>query len=372
MRDGFKIVDTDSHMMEPEWLWDRYMEDAYKSQAPKIGRAPESGRRAFLVEGDSFVREKGKYPMAAPAFLSAVKKAMERFEKASKSGFSAQSRLEDMDAQGVDVQILYPTIAGQMLGREFNDTKLLAACVRAYNNWACDYASAAPDRLRWAAALPMQDPEEAIKEAHRAAEKGCVSYYMRPNPVGGRSLWDDALLPVWSEIEQLGKPISTHESASSSVPGFGDRMDTHVSGHILSHPFEAMAAMAGLIWYGVFEKFPKLKVVHVEADAGWVPYWLQRMEQHWNFSGNAEHEYLTKRPTEYFRSNVCVAFRGDEPTMKAAVELVGDNNFSWDTDYPHPDGTYPWGIEAMIKQPIPRESKRKIFWDNAAKWFNLN
>ena len=78
MRDGFKIVDTDSHMMEPEWLWERYMEDAYKSQAPKIGKAPESGRRAFLVEGDSFVREKGKYPMAAPAFFDAVKLITER------------------------------------------------------------------------------------------------------------------------------------------------------------------------------------------------------------------------------------------------------------------------------------------------------
>ena len=95
-------------------------------------------------------------------------------------------------------------------------------------------------------------------------------------------------------------------------------MDTHVSGHILSHPFEAMAAMAGLIWYGIFEKFPKLRVVHVEADGGWVPYWLQRMEQHWDFSGNSEHEYLTQRPTEYFKSNIFVAFRGDEPTMKAA------------------------------------------------------
>jgi predicted TIM-barrel fold metal-dependent hydrolase len=372
MRDGLKIVDTDAHMMEPEWMWERYTEDVYKSQAPKIGIIPESQRRGFMVEGESFVREKGKYPMAAPAFFAAVKKAMERFERAAKSGFSAQTRLEDMDAQGVDVQVLYPTIAGQMLGREFRDTKLLAACVRAYNNWACDYASAAPDRLRWAAALPMQDPEEAIKEAHRAAEMGCVSYYMRPNPVGGRSLWDEELFPVWSEIEQIGKPISTHESASSSVPGFGDRMDTHVSGHILSHPFEAMAAMAGLIWYGVFERFPNLKVVHVEADGGWVPYWLQRMEQHWNFSGNAEHEYLTKRPTEYFKRNVCVAFRGDEPTMKAAVELVGDGNFSWDTDYPHPDGTYPWGVDAMLKQPISQEAKRKILWDNPARWFNLN
>jgi uncharacterized protein len=372
MREGFKIVDTDAHMMEPEWMWERYTEDAYKSRAPKMGIIAESQRRGFMVENESFVREKGKYPMAAPAFFAAVKKAMERFERAAKTGFSAHSRLEDMDAQGVDVQVLYPTVAGQMLGREFRDTKLLAACVRAYNNWACDYSSAAPDRLRWAAALPMQEPEEAIKEAHRTAEMGCVSYYMRPNPVGGRSLWHEDLFPVWSEIENIGKPISTHESASSSVPGFGDRMDTHVSGHILSHPFEAMAAMAGLIWYGVFERFPNLKVVHVEADAGWVPYWLQRMEQHWNFSGNAEHEYLTKRPTEYFKHNICVAFRGDEPTMKAAVELVGDGNFSWDTDYPHPDGTYPWGVEAMLKQPIPQEAKRKILWDNAARWFNLN
>ena len=71
----------------------------------------------------------------------------------------------------MDVQILYPTYTGQMLGREFRDTKLLAACCRAYNNWAADYTSAAPERLRWAAALPMQEPEEAIKEAERAAAK---------------------------------------------------------------------------------------------------------------------------------------------------------------------------------------------------------
>jgi uncharacterized protein len=372
MRNGYRIVDTDSHLMEPEWLWERYTEDEFKDRAPKIGRAPESNRRAFLVEGESFVREKGKYPMAAPAFLSAVAKAMKRFDTAKQEGFSAQSRLRDMDEQGVDVQIMYPTVAGQMLGREFRDIKLLAACTRAYNNWACDYASANPQRLCWAAALPMQSVEEAMKEARRAADKGCVSYYMRPNPVGGHNLWDDELLPLWDEIEQIGRPISTHESASSAVAGFGDRMDTHVSGHILSHPFEAMAAMAGLIWYGVFEKFPKLKVIHVEADGGWVPYWLQRMEQHWDFSGNAEHEYLKLRPTEYFKRNVCVAFRGDEPTMKAAVDLVGPDNFTWDTDYPHPDGTYPWGIEAMMKQPISDEARRKMFWDNAVRVFNLS
>lgn len=371
MRNGFKIVDTDTHLMEPDYVFEKYIDEAYKSQAPKMGVAPESGRRTFLVEGEPFTREKGKYPMAAPAFLQSVRTAMKRFERAAKTGFNAQSRVQDMDEQGVDVQIIYPTAAGQMMGREFRDAKLLAACCRAYNDWSADFCSHDPKRLRWAAILPMQDPDLSIEEAHRSATKGAVSFYVRPNPVRGRTIFHQDYLPLWGEVEKLGLPISTHDSASASVESFGDRMDTHVSGHILSHPFEAMAAMAGLIWYGVIEKYPKLRVVHVEADAGWVPYWLQRMEQHWNYSGNAEHEYLKRRPTEYFKSNFFVAFRGDEPTMKAAVELVGDDNFLWDTDYPHPDGTFPWGIGAMIDQKIPDASKRKILWDNPARAFNL-
>jgi uncharacterized protein len=372
MKHGFKLVDVDAHQMEPEDLFERYIDDEYKSQAPRMGAAPGSGRRTFLVEGEPFTREKGKYPMAVPAFLEAVRKAMRRFERASKSGFSAESRLLDMDEQGVDVQILYPTAAGQMLGREFRDPKLLAACCRAYNDWSAQYCSKAPERIKWAAILPMQDVEEAVKEAGRAARNGAISFYVRPNPVRGRAIFHPEYLPLWAEVEKLGRPISTHDSASASVESFGDRMDTHVTGHILSHPFEAMAAMAGLIWYGVIEKHPKLKVVHVEADAGWVPYWLQRMEQHWRFSGNSEHEYLTRRPTEYFKSNFYVAFRGDEPTMKAALDLVGDDNFLWDTDYPHPDGTFPWGVGAMLEQPIPDASKRKILWDNPARAFGLN
>ena len=83
MREGFKIVDTDAHMMEPEWLWERHMEDAYKAQAPKMGLAPGSGRRTFLVEGESFTREKGKYPMAAPAFLQAASSLVSRNSRPS-------------------------------------------------------------------------------------------------------------------------------------------------------------------------------------------------------------------------------------------------------------------------------------------------
>jgi len=368
MRDGRKILDADTHQMEPASMWEEYIAPQYRTQAPRLDKV--GGRHALAVEGESLTNE-GKYPFSTPDFLAALMKGMQRFERARSGQFNAESRLQDMDEHGVDAQVLYPTVGGQLLGREFHDAALLAACCRAYNDWSAEYCRRAPDRLRWAAMLPMQDVDMARAEARRTAAAGAVSFYLRPNPVKGRNLYHVDYDPLWGEIEALDKPICIHDSGSPHLPSYGDRMDTHTTGHIIAHPFEAMVAMMSLIWYGVLERFPRLTVVHVEADAGWLPYWLQRMEQHWEFSGNAEHPELKMPPTDYFKRNVFVACRGDERTLPSAVELVGDDNIVFNTDYPHPDGTFPWGFERLQEQPIPEASKRKILWDNAARAFRL-
>src|SRR6202161_156388 len=101
MKDGFKIVDVDAHLMEPEWVFEKFLHKKSRSRAPKMRVAAASVGRTFLVEAEPFTREKGKYPMAAPGFLKAVKKAMKRFERAAKLGFSPESRILDMDEQGV-------------------------------------------------------------------------------------------------------------------------------------------------------------------------------------------------------------------------------------------------------------------------------
>lgn len=368
MRDGIKLVDVDTHQMEAGDMWEKYIDPRFKSRAPRLETV--GSNQTMMVEGETITGE-GKYPFSTPDFLAAMKRGLERFTRARKSGFNAESRLQDMDEQGTDVQILYPTVGGQLLGKEFKDTELLVACCRAYNDWSAEYCGAAPDRLRWAAMLPLQDVDAAIAEARRTAAAGAVSFYVRPNPVLGRNLYHADYAPLWAEIEKLDKPICLHDSGSPHIPSFGERMDTHTTGHIIAHPFEAMAAMMSLIWYGVLERFPLLTVVHVEADAGWVPYWLQRMEQHWEFSGNAEHPDLKARPTEYFKRNIFVACRGDEMTLPSVVQLVGDDNLLFNTDYPHPDGTWPWGMERLTQQPISGESKRKIMWENAARAFRL-
>lgn len=368
MRNGFRVIDTDCHQMEPPTLWLDHIDPVFRDRAPR--RQEIGGRPTMAVEGESLVSE-GNYPFSTPDFLAALAKGMERFKRLREARYAPEARLEDMDESGCDVQILYPTVGGQLLGREFRDPELLAACCRAYNDWSASTCETDPERLRWAAMLPLQAPDLAVEEARRAAGQGCVSYYVRPNPIAGRNLHDSAHEPLFAEIERLGKPLCLHDSGSPHLPSFGDRMETHTSGHMVAHPFEAMVAMMGLIWFGVLERHPALKVVHVEADAGWLPYWLQRMEQHYQFSGNAEHPELLEAPTVYFRRNFFVAARGDEPTLPSVIELVGDENLLFNTDYPHPDGTYPFGMDALEAQPISEDSKRRIFGSNAERAFGL-
>ncbi len=370
MRNGFKVLDTDAHQMEPPSMWAKYMDPNFADRAPAIGDMG-NGDKGMMCEGEPLAKQDGSYPMHSEEFLAASRRAMARFERARSQGFNAASRLEDMDEEGVDAQVIYPTVGGQLLGKPFHDTELLAASCRAYNDWSLEYCSASPERLRMAAMLPIQAPDLAIEEVQRTDALGAACFYVRPNPVAGRNLYHSDYDPLWRAIAATHKPICIHDSGSPYWPSYGERMDTHTAGHIIAHPFEAMVAMMSLIWFGVIERHPGLKIVHVEADAGWLPYWLQRMEQHYDFSGQAEHPELKQRPTAYFKSNFLVAARGDEMTLPAAVALVGEDYLTFNTDYPHPDGTWPAGMSDLEKQPISEDARRKIFWDNAAPLFGL-
>jgi predicted TIM-barrel fold metal-dependent hydrolase len=364
MREGFRIVDTDAHQIEPPEIWREYIEPAFRDRALRT----ENGR--LVVEGETLTSEK-KYPLTSPEFMKATERQMERFKGSFEAGFDAATRIGDMDEQGVDIQILYPTFGAHVLGREFRDPELLAASCAAYNDWSAEYCDAAPERLRWAAMLPLQAPQLAIEEARRAHARGCVGFYVRPGPVADRNLYHRDYEPLWAELEVLDRAVCLHDSGSPRIPSYGDRMDTHTSGHIISHPFEAMVAMMSLIWFGVVERYPRLRFVHVEADAGWLPFWIQRMQQHWDYSGNAEHPDLRRPPMEYFAESFFVATRGDEMTLPSVVELLGDENLLFNTDYPHPDGTWPKGIQCLLDQPISVESRRRIFADNAVRVFGL-
>ena len=351
--------------MEPVSMWAEFLAPEYRDQGPRIVEV--DGFPLVTIEGEPLVRRR-RFPFPAPHVPQRATGLLTRVRVAH---FGTTARLADMDAHGVDVQILFPTVGGQLLGREFRDAGLLAACCRAYNAWCREQSRAAPERLRWVATLPLQDVALAMEEARRAAADGAVGFYMRPSPVLGRNFYHPDYEPLWAAIESLGLPVCIHDGSSPLLPSYGDRMTTHTSGHILCHPFEAMSAMMSLIWYGVVERFPALRFIHLEADAGWLPYWLQRMEQHYDLHARAEHPSMVMSPTAYFRRNFYVACRGDEKTLPSVVDLVGDERLLFHTDYPHSDATWPAGLEAIESQPIPEESLRRIYWDNGAQAFGI-
>ncbi len=122
MRNQMKLADADAHQMEPDDLWEKYIDPRFKAAAPRIGKSP-GGKNSWMVEGETFTLESGHYLMSSPALQDKERESMQRnFKRLIESAYSAQVRLLDMDDHGVDVQILYPTRGGQMIGRDFHDS----------------------------------------------------------------------------------------------------------------------------------------------------------------------------------------------------------------------------------------------------------
>ena len=198
MRNGRRVIDTDCHQMEPPTLWVERIEPRFRDQAPRVGEW--EGQRTMMVEDEPLTDERVGYRFHSPEFMAALARGMQRFQRLREARFAASARLADMDEEGVDVQILYPTSGGQLLGREFRDPDLLAASCRAYNDWSAEYCGAAPDRLKWAAMLPLQAVDLAVEEARRTVARGAVGFFIRPNPLAGRNLYHHDYHPLWAEI----------------------------------------------------------------------------------------------------------------------------------------------------------------------------
>ena len=177
--------------------------------------------------------------------------------------------------------------------------------------------------------------------------------FVRPNPCLGRSLSDRAYDVVWEAAEELDVPIGIHEGSSVDVPTLGsDRPFNPLLLHAVSHSFEAMLACAQLIAFGTLERHPGLRLLFLESSGGWVPFWLERLdEQAESFGGFCPDMAL--RPSEYFARQCAISFEVDEQTLPALVPFVGERRIVWGSDYPHHDATFPGAVEAIRTTVAP-------------------
>ncbi len=368
MKSGFKVMDSDMHLREPADLWDRYMEPEFRDQAPKILSSTARSSAMVLLDGRIL---QGYQPTYRGGIFDATRIDDEIAEARARK-FDSTSQLKAMELEGLDVAALYPSIGLGIMMREQINPKLAAAVARAYNNWLYDFCQADPKRLKGVAMLPLHDPAEAVKEAQRAIGKlGFVGVFARPEPLHDLPWHSRYFDTLWSALEELGAPLGFHSAAAAGeLPQIGDRFgDNLLLRHVVSHPMENMLAMADIIGGGVCDRHPKLKVAFLECYCGWVSFLLHRLD---NAMEKGRFPTAGKlKPSEYFRRQ-CWISTEHEKELPMIIDLIGDDNIVFSTDYPHGDSDFPRAVEEFLEMDgVSKESQRKILWDNCARLYNL-
>jgi predicted TIM-barrel fold metal-dependent hydrolase len=367
------VVDADSHILEPVDLWENYMENReLLPLAPKFYN-DENGDQQVSLEGYIPPRKSG---MGMGGRNVDKKWGQEiknqRWEEQQPGGFAPEPRIQDMDREGVDIAMLYPTVGLRYTG--VKSTELAAALCRAYNNWQADYIKQFPQRLIGIGAVPFQEPELAVKEMHYVVEKlGFKGVFTRPNPLRGRNLDHPDYDIIWQTAQELNCPIGIHEGGfMPTIPAVGaDRFDNFVYRHMASHPMEQQLSCMCLIFGGVLERFPGVKVVFLESGGGWLPYWLERMDEHhgrmgWMISN------CKLSPSEYFRRQCLIQVPSEEKSLAMVTELIGEDHICWGTDYPHFDCNWSGAVNWMRQSDLPATAIPKILGENAIRFFNLD
>ena len=369
VKEGFKVFDSDMHVLEPVDLWQRYIADEFKHRAPKgLQETPMDLR--LEVEGALDNANAG-----LPVALRRQAEMQERYAEDIERGFDTVAQQRAMDKEGIDVTVLYPTRGLFANSRVYMEPDFSAAIARAYNDWLADFCSeATPGRMFGAALVPIQDVEAAVAEARRAiTQLGFKGVFLRPNPPQPGLYYHQSLFdPLWLEVQSLGIPVGFHEGSGSNLPTVGE--DRFASSewslqHTSSHSMEQMLALSAMTLGGVMERFPRLKVAFLEGNGSWLPWWLWRLDEH--AEGYPE-EKLKLKPSDYFYRQGYVSLEADETPGLPAIEACGPDYFVFSTDYPHSDAKYPYATQTFLDSlPIPEESKRKILWNNCARLYGM-
>ena len=372
-KQGFKVMDSDMHIMEPPDMWERYIDPEFRSIAPR-GITSENVRDLRIVFPGN-----GDKPSHRPVARGSVFRGrnFERNQKLyadhARRGWTTDCQLEAMDLEGIDVSVLFPTRGLTVLTSPDREPRFAAAIARAYNDWMYDLCAPDTKRLLGAGMISVYDIQDAVKETQRCVkELGFVAVFLRSNVVNGKNWHDPYYEPLWDTLEELDIPLGFHEAVSSGVNRSGEHFEPNFGlRRIYGQPFEQMLGLGSFLCGGIMERHPKLKVAFLEANCSWAPWLVWRMDEMYELEGDVSMPELTMAPSEYFKRQCYVSVEPDETPVRHMIEDFGSDQLVFSTDYPHGDSGYPQAVEGFLELPLSDEDKRKILWDNCARLYSV-
>ena len=377
VKSGLPILDSDLHLMEPPDMYQRYLDPSYRDRAPMATSSGAGHYAGWVVAGRPVPPWTGN-PDVMRANQALDVQAQTLMEEGWATQFDPATTVKAMDAEGIDVAVMFRTSASMIVSIDELDPQYSLALCRAFNDWVADYCREAPSRLKSTAIVPQHDPVLAGQEARRAVEDlQALAIVPLPMPISGNHVHDPGFDVLWQELQRLGVPACFHgTSGALSADYVGGRFAGHPSYRTLLHssvfPLELMLTLGSMILGGVLERFPRLKVAFLEGNCAWLPWWLYRLDDQWEKFGPGEQVKLSERPSTYFLRQCYVSVESDEHLAEDVVNRLGDDNLVFSTDYPHPDSAYPHATDHFIAlEGLSTSTKGKILWDNCARLYGL-
>ncbi len=367
---GFKVFDSDMHIMEPPDLWTRYIDPEFKDRAPR-GITSANVRDLRIQFPDEPPVERRR-PFGTIERGHNFEKNQVLYKDHAERGWGPDCQLEAMDVEGIDAAVLFPTRGLSVLTRPDLDPRFAAAIARAYNDWLHDFCQADPNRLLGSGMVSVYDINDAVAETRRVVkEYGFRSIFVRSNIVNDHNWYDPYYEPLWDTLEELQIPIGFHEATGSSSRQTGDNFDPNFGiRRIYSQPVEQMLGLGAFLCGGVLARHPGLKVAFLEANCSWVPWLIWRADEGFEREGDIFMPDLKELPSSYFKRQCWVSVEPDEAPARYTIAEFGCDQLVFSTDYPHGDSKYPDAVASFLRlESLSDEEKRKILWDNCARFY---
>ena len=359
-------MSADSHVTEPPEVWSERIDRAYRDRAPVLRNVPGQGATIVIDPGGPGEAHVAFGRIAAAGRVLADDDDGWSWEELHPGGYDPAARIDEQRRDGIAAEVIYPSVGMMLCNHPELDYK--KACFDAYNNWIAQWCAYAPSRLLGLGQTAMRTPEEGVADVERIAALG-----LRGVMLPGIPAVEDYDSPVydrlWDAVIDLGLPVSFHILTAGGEKWWrGPNMNGFLG---VIHANQDIVGM--FILGGVFERHPELKMVCVEADAGWAPHYMFRMDtlyqrhRKWVLTAG-----LSRLPSDYFRENVYLTFQDDRVAFRT-VDMLDVNRLMWANDHPHSDATWPHSQEILDLNTgaLTEEQRTRIVRDNCAELYGL-
>ncbi|SEH79270.1 hypothetical protein SAMN04489835_4187 [Mycolicibacterium rutilum] len=285
---------------------------------------------------------------------------------------TAEGVAANAERDHIDVMVLYPSLG--LCTPTLRDPGFAAGFARLYNRWIADYCASSRGRLRGVAVTPIELGRTAIDIMREAKDLGLVATHLPPG-LRTKNLDHPDLDPFYAAAVDLDMPLGVHGAPGMHLPKIGvDRFTNYVQVHTISFPFDQMVAMTSLVSGGVFDRHPALRVAFLEAGVGWLPYFIDRLQDHYVKRGHWIEDGWRRDPHDYLAAgNIWVTCEAGEPILPGVIDVLGDDFIMFASDYPHWDGDWPESTKPLRgRDDISDAARAKVGARNAQRFYSLN